>query len=124
MAQAPESPIVATPTPTETDPVQTTTPSTTPTETTPAAPSENAPTFTLPEGTKLQRGESVGESDLTVSTDPELIAELQRALTSAGYDPGSPDGTSVRTRRRQSSPSSKRTDCRSTGLSGPTLRTR
>jgi hypothetical protein len=91
--QVPESPIVATPAPTETDPVQTTTPSTTPTETTQAAPSENAPTFTLPEGTKLQRGESVGESELTVSTDPELIAELQRALTTAGYDSGTPDGT-------------------------------
>lgn len=92
-AKAPESPIVATPAPTETDRVQTTTPSATPTETTPAAPSEDVPTFTLPEGTKLQRGESVGESDLTVSTDPELIAELQRALTSAGYDAGTPDGT-------------------------------
>ena len=90
---AAESPIVATPTPTETDPVQTTTPSTTPTETTPAASGTDAPTFTLPEGTKLQRGESVGESDLTVSTDPELIAELQRALTTAGYDAGTPDGT-------------------------------
>jgi hypothetical protein len=84
----PESPIVATPT--ETDPVQTTTPSTTPTET---APTDTASTFTLPEGTKLQRGESVGESDLAVSTDPELVADLQRALTQAGYDPGSPDGT-------------------------------
>ena len=90
---ASESPIVATTTPTETDPVQTTTPSTSPTETTPVAPSEDVPTFTLPEGTKLQRGESVGESDLTVSTDPELIAELQRALTTAGYDSGTPDGT-------------------------------
>jgi hypothetical protein len=89
---APESPIVATPTPTETDPVPTT-PSTTPTPTTSAAPTESGPTFTLPEGMKLQRGEGDGESDLTVSTDPELIAELQRALTRAGYDPGSPDGT-------------------------------
>lgn len=87
---APESTTVSTPT--ETDPVQTTTPSTTPTETTPAEPTENTATFTLPAGTKLQRGESVGESDLTVSTDPELIAELQRALTTAGYDPGTPDG--------------------------------
>jgi hypothetical protein len=93
VSTAPESPIVVTPAPTETDPVLTTTPSTTPTETTPAAPSGDATTFTLPEGTKLQRGESVGESDLTVSTDPGLIAELQRALTTAGYDPGSPDGT-------------------------------
>ena len=89
---APESPIVATPTPTETDPVATT-PSTTPTPTPSAAPTANVPTFTLPEGMKLQRGESDGESDLTVSTDPELIAELQRALARAGYDPGSPDGT-------------------------------
>jgi peptidoglycan hydrolase-like protein with peptidoglycan-binding domain len=84
----PESTIVATPAPTETDPVATT-PSTTPTPT----PSETVPTFTLPEGTKLQRGESDGASDLTVSTDPELVADLQRALTRAGYDPGSPDGT-------------------------------
>lgn len=86
---ASESPIVAT----ATEPVQSTMPSTTPTETTPAAPGADTPTFTLPEGTKLQRGESVGESDLTVSTDPELIAELQRALTTAGYDSGAPDGT-------------------------------
>ena len=87
-----KSTTVATPTPTETDPVQTT-PSTTPTETTLAAPSENASAFTLPAGTKLQRGESVGESVLTVTTDPKLIAELQRALATAGYDPGTPDGT-------------------------------
>jgi Putative peptidoglycan binding domain len=91
VTQAPESTIVATPTPTETDPVATT-PSTTPTPPS-ATPSENVPTFTLPEGMKLQRGESDGESDLTVSTDPELIADLQRALARAGYDPGSPDGT-------------------------------
>ncbi len=90
---APESPIVTTPTPTETDPVPTTPSTTTPTPPPAAAPSENVPTFTLPEGMKLQRGESDGESDLTVSTDPELIADLQRALTRAGYDPGSPDGT-------------------------------
>ena len=88
---APESPIVTTPTTTETDPTDGA--STTPTPPPSAAPSENVPTFTLPEGMKLQRGESDGESDLTVSTDPELIAELQRALTRAGYDPGSPDGT-------------------------------
>ena len=90
---APESPVLATPVPTETDPVQTTTPSTTPTETTRVTPSAEAPTFTLPEGTKLQRGERVVESNLAVSTDPELIAELQRALTTAGFDPGTPDGT-------------------------------
>jgi Putative peptidoglycan binding domain len=81
---------VTTPTDTETDPAQTPEPSTTPdTTTTPTEPSE---TFTLPEGTKLQRGEATAESDLTVSTDPELIMELQRALVRAGYDPGSPDG--------------------------------
>jgi hypothetical protein len=84
----PRSPTVTTPARTETDSLPTT-----PTTTTPTAPSENAPTFTLPEGTKLQRGEGVGESDLTVSTDPELITELQRALARAGFDPGSPDGT-------------------------------
>jgi hypothetical protein len=88
---APEPPVVTTPPATETEPAPP--PSTTPTPPPPAAPSENASTFTLPEGTKLQRGESAGESDLTVSTDPELIADLQRALTSAGYDPGSPDGS-------------------------------
>jgi hypothetical protein len=86
------TPIAPTPTPAETDPVATT-PSPTPPPPPSAAPSENVATFTLPEGTKLQRGESDGESDLTVSTDPELIADLQRALTKAGYDPGSPDGS-------------------------------
>ncbi len=44
-----------------------------------AAPSENVLTYTLPEGMKLQRGEGDDESDLTVSTAPELVAELQRA---------------------------------------------
>jgi hypothetical protein len=90
---APEPPVVATPTTPETDPAPTT-----PTPPPPSAtPSENVSTFTLPEGTKLQRAgsdsDSESESDLTVSTDPELIAELQRALAKAGYDPGSPDGT-------------------------------
>ena len=42
---------------------------------------------------KLQRADREVESALTVSTDPELIAELQRALAIAGYDPGNPDGT-------------------------------
>jgi hypothetical protein len=88
----PEPPIVAPPTPAETDPAPPP-PSPTPAPPAPAAPSEDVTTFTLPEGTKLQRGESTGESDLTVSTDPELIAELQRALASAGFDPGSPDGS-------------------------------
>jgi hypothetical protein len=65
-------------------------PSATPSTTTPT---ENASTFTLPEGTKLQQGESSGESDLTVSTDPALVEELQRGLVTAGFDPGTPDGT-------------------------------
>jgi peptidoglycan hydrolase-like protein with peptidoglycan-binding domain len=92
---APESPIVTTPT--ETDPATTTPPPPTPPSPTPPppAPSESVATFTLPEGTKLQSAEreSDVESDLTVSTDPELIADLQRALARAGYDPGTPDGT-------------------------------
>lgn len=89
----PTSGTVTTPADTETDAVPTPAPSTTPdtttTTTTPTGPSER---FTLPEGTKLQRGEATGDSDLTVSTDSELIMELQRALARAGYDPGSPDG--------------------------------
>jgi hypothetical protein len=90
---APRSPTVTTPARTETDALPTTPTTTTPRTTTPTASSEDAATFTLPEGTKLQRGEAVGESDLTVSTDPELVMELQRALARAGFDPGSPDGT-------------------------------
>lgn len=94
-AEAPlsESPTVTSPAPTETDAVSTTPTTTTPTTTTPTAPSGDAPSFALPEGTKLQRGEDAGESDLTVSTDTELIESLQRALVRAGYDPGTPDGT-------------------------------
>ena len=88
-----ESPTVTSPAATETDAVTTTPTTTTPTTTAPTEPSESATSFTLPEGTKLQRGEDAGESDLTVSTDPELIESLQRALVSAGYDPGTPDGT-------------------------------
>jgi len=57
------------------------TPSTTPETTSPA---EGAATFTLPEGTKLRRGEEA---------DAALVTELQRALSSAGYDPGPADGT-------------------------------
>lgn len=94
-AEAPlsESPTVTSPAATETDAVTTTPTTTTPTSTGPTEPDENATSFTLPEGTKLQRGEDAGDSDLTVSTDPELIESLQRALVSAGYDPGTPDGT-------------------------------
>jgi hypothetical protein len=66
-------------TPTTTAPSDT---STTPTTTSPSTP--DASSFTLPEGTKLRRGEE---------TDPELTAALQRALASAGYDPGPIDGT-------------------------------
>jgi murein L,D-transpeptidase YcbB/YkuD len=68
-------------------------PSTTPATTTPStstsSPSSSttpstssASGFTLPEGTKLRLGEG----------DPAQIEELQRALTSAGYDPGPVDG--------------------------------
>jgi hypothetical protein len=80
----PESPDVITSDLTDTSPATT--------STTPTTPNDGAATFTLPEGTKLQRGESVGDSDLTVSTDPELIAELQRALAAAGFPPGPADG--------------------------------
>ena len=57
-----------------------TTPDTTPSTTTPAT---GASSFTLPEGTKLRLGEG----------DPAVVRELQQALASAGYDPGSVDGT-------------------------------
>jgi peptidoglycan hydrolase-like protein with peptidoglycan-binding domain len=70
-----------TPSSTTTTP-QTTTPSTTtPTTTTPSTSSEG---FTLPEGTKLRRGEEA---------DSAVVILLQQALSSAGYDPGSADGT-------------------------------
>jgi hypothetical protein len=88
--QAPVAPVreptVTTPAPTETSPSSTpTTPSTSPSTTTPATtPSTpGASAFTLPEGTKLQRGEE-GE--------PALIEQLQQALSKAGYDPGPADG--------------------------------
>ena len=86
----------AAPTPTETSPSSTpttaTTPSTTPPSSTPSK--SGAPSFTLPEGTKLQRG--TGDPTVTTGleaiTDPEVVTELQRALSSAGYDPGPADG--------------------------------
>jgi len=87
----------ATPTRTETRPSSTsTTPATTPSTTSPQTTSPSgAPAFTLPEGTKLQRGE--GDPAVTTGlepiTDPGVVAELQRALSSAGYDPGPADGT-------------------------------
>lgn len=100
--QAPGAPVPeatgAAPTRTETSPSSTpttpaTTPSTTPPSTTPST--AGASTFTLPEGTKLQRGEGDPAviTDLEPITDPEVVTELQQALSSAGYDPGAPDGT-------------------------------
>ncbi len=69
----------STPSTTPETPAQTT-PDTTPSTTTPAT---GASSFTLPEGTKLRLGEG----------DPAVVRELQQALASAGYDPGSVDGT-------------------------------
>lgn len=71
-----------TPTDTSTAPSTTTPSDTSPTPTTPATP--EASSFTLPEGTKLRFGEEA---------DPAVVTELQRALKSAGYDPGPIDGT-------------------------------
>jgi peptidoglycan hydrolase-like protein with peptidoglycan-binding domain len=84
----PEStPTATTPASTETSPSTTTTaPETTTTtpSTTTTTPSESAATtFSLPEGTKLKLGEG----------DPAIVQQLQQALSSAGYDPGSADGT-------------------------------
>jgi len=73
--------------PTESTPSSTpttTTPGTsTTTPATPSTPDTSTTGFTLPEGTKLRLGEG----------DPAVVKELQQALTSAGYDPGSADGT-------------------------------
>ncbi len=84
---------VAEPTTTNTTTTTTTTPtessasSTAPSTTTPSStetpPASDASTFTLPEGTKLRLGEG----------DPTLVAELQTALKSAGFEPGAADGT-------------------------------
>ena len=85
----PESTLTATtPASTETSPSTTTTAPETTTTTTPSTttttPSESAATtFSLPEGTKLKLGEG----------DPAIVQQLQQALSSAGYDPGSADGT-------------------------------
>lgn len=85
-----------TPTPGESRPSSTpTTPSKSSSTTPPTTPStRGASTFTLPEGTKLQRGEGDPAviTDLEAITDPEVITELQQALSSAGYDPGPADG--------------------------------
>ena len=81
-----------TPTPTETSASTTPAPSTTPSTTPPTTP--DATTFTLPEGTKLQRGDGDPAviSELEAITDPEVVTDLQQALASAGYDPGPADG--------------------------------
>ena len=100
-APAPVTPVpqpaTTTPTTTATSPSSTpTTPSTTPTTTTPTTPStSSASTFTLPEGTKLQRANRnpAVTTDLEPITDPKVVTELQQALSSAGYDPGTADGT-------------------------------
>ena len=69
-------------TPTETAP-STTTPPPPPSPSTTTPSTEATTSFTLPEGTKLRRGEE---------NDPAVVTELQQALTSAGYDPGAADG--------------------------------
>ena len=80
-------------TPSTTPPTDSTTSTTATTATTSTPPTTATPSpFTLPAGTKLQRGESAGASNLEAITDPEVVTELQQALTAAGYDPGPPDG--------------------------------
>lgn len=79
------TPAVTPPAPTDTSPPPApATPSPSPSTTQPTTPSTGGTsTFALPEGTKLQRGEG----------DPAVVRELQRALSAAGFDPGSADGT-------------------------------
>jgi hypothetical protein len=85
------TPGLTTTTPTTTTTTPTTTPTTTsetpaqqaPATTPSTAPPANGSSFTLPAGTKLRLGEG----------DPELVTQLQNALVSAGYDPGSVDGS-------------------------------
>jgi hypothetical protein len=76
-----------TPAPTETTssstPTAPSTTTTTPSTTTTAPSTRGTAAFTLPEGTKLRLGEG----------DPAVIKELQQALSAAGYDPGTADGT-------------------------------
>ena len=97
--QAPVTPVAepATTTPAPSSPTPTTTPPTSPSTTTPTTTPSTpvASTFTLPEGTKLQRdkGAPAVITDLEPITDPEVVTELQQALTSAGYDLGRADGT-------------------------------
>jgi cytoskeletal protein RodZ len=98
----PTAPSETTASPTETGPAQSgssttddgstpsdssssTTPSTTTPSTTGTTPSTSgASGFTLPEGTKLRVGEEA---------DPTVVSQLQQALASAGYEPGSVDGS-------------------------------
>jgi hypothetical protein len=73
------------PAPTPTGPSDTSTaPTDTPTAPTDTPSTPTASSFTLPEGTKLRPGNEA---------DPAVTADLQRALKSAGYDPGPIDGT-------------------------------
>ena len=69
-------------TPTTTTPTTTTPTTSTPTTTQPET--SEATGFTLPEGTKLERG---------AENDAAVVRELQQALAAAGYDPGPADGT-------------------------------
>jgi cell division septation protein DedD len=81
------SPSATEPSPTTTEPTTTDPTTTEPTTTEPTTtePSTNGTdAFTLPEGTKLQLG---GEND------PAVVTDLQEALTAAGYNPGTADGT-------------------------------
>jgi hypothetical protein len=75
-----------TPEGTATTPSESTSPSTSTTPstsgTTPST--SGASSFTLPEGTKLRVGEDA---------DPAVVSQLQQALASAGYEPGSVDGS-------------------------------
>jgi cytoskeletal protein RodZ len=74
-----------TPTDTSTTPTTTTPSDTSTTPTSPTTPSTpDTSSFTLPAGTKLRPGEDA---------DAAVVTELQRALKSAGYDPGPIDGT-------------------------------
>jgi Putative peptidoglycan binding domain len=75
------APTTTTPSSTPETPSQET-PDTTPSTTT-TTPATGASSFTLPEGTKLRLGEG----------DPALVRQLQQTLVTAGYDPGSVDGS-------------------------------
>lgn len=78
------SPTTAQTTTTTSEPTTPTTSTTTTTPTTTQPESSGASGFTLPEGTKLQRD---------AENDAALVSQLQVALTAAGYNPGTADGT-------------------------------